>query len=876
MLIDNIISSADVTTQEYRIFLHRINGTLIREITKQSFEKVYSPRLGSVSEFSFSIPSMYDGLSVLNYDDIIGRNLIRIQQNGVDTGYFEIQNVSTENDGIKEIKHVQCYSSEIKFINKHIYFTEGVLKLKNDVTPSEGILNVVVAKSPSWSIGHIDNELLNLERYFDITDTNVYDFLINTVQQTYECVFVFDTINKTINAYTFANFGANSPVIVSLDNIVESASIEMVTNEIVTRLHLYGENDVSVRGVNYGNDFIDNFEFFKTTDFMTQSLIDALDNYTTLVNANQANYTTLLSELSTYETQLVTESTTMDILRGELTSLQATKSYLEAIGESTSEIRGEISDKQSEIASQQNVIDSLENLINATNNSIDALIDLLDINNNLTEAQLMELDNFIIEDTYQDSAFIVTDSFTYSEIAEVEQKLLTQGGNVLQRVSYPRYRISVNVIDFLKCVEFASWWDKLYIGDKIRVAINQNFTTEVRVTGYTHDWDNNKLEITLGDKYEIDDANIRLVELLEQSVAASTTINFERYKYKDYVNNNKNEILQFINSSLDLAKNNVIGGTNQEIVIDTTGILLRRFDTDLSSISPEQMKITNGAIVLSDDAFETAKTAIGKLANGMYGIAAEIIAGKMIMGNNLQIETSDGKFIVDENGVTVTGMDLDMTSDDGLKNILMSPNGGFKMRSRSTTSTGFTDNLYFSADGTVTAKSLIIESDSVFKGNLSAAGGTFSGTLSGANGTFSGSLSAATGTFAGSLSAATGTFSGNLSGASGTFSGTVSAGSIVGGTITGNTSITGAIINVTTDVNIGRGLVINNTSPSSGIFWGNIDSSLNITANTSGSLFLNSGGANSAMILSVDGTVSLWGTNLEFNGNPIGGTAKFA
>jgi hypothetical protein len=258
-----------------------------------------------------------------------------------------------------------------------------------------------------------------------------------------------------------------------------------------------------------------------------------------------------------------------------------------------------------------------------------------------------------------------------------------------------------------------------------------------------------------------------------------------------------------------LNKNAVVGGTNQEILIDSTGFLARRFDTTLNEMSPEQLKITNNAMVLSDDGFVTAKTAIGRLINGMYGISAEIIAGKMILGNNLQIETSDGTFVVDENGVTISGMNLNMTSDDLLRNIIIDPNTGLKMRSRSSSGGNFVDNLYFGANGTIVARSLTIESDSVFKGTLSGADGNFSGDITGSNGTFTGTLSGVDGNFSGDITGSNGTFYGTLSGVDGTFSGTVSASSIVGGTITGNTSITGATINVTTNCTIGETLIIN-------------------------------------------------------------------
>lgn len=724
MLIDNIISQADVKTrQEYRVFICKMNREVIREITHQSYGKSYSPQLGGCDAFSFSIPKMYDGKLVANYNDIVGRNLIKVQKGTTPIGYFEIQNVQIENDGIKEAKNIKAYSAETKLINKKIYLTEGVFKFVNDANPSSGIMNVIISKIKSWTIGYIDPVLINKERYFDIADTNIYELMVNKIQETYECVFIFDTINKQINAYALDNFGNDSPIIISLQNILKDASVEELSEEIVTRLHLYGDNEISIRDINFGNDFIDNFSYFKNSRFMSDSLINALNAYDVLVASYSTTYTNYLNSLYSLESQLVVAESDLLILQGELTALLEQKSYLQSLGQSTTSIQVQINNKQIEVNTKTNQINSLQSNINSVNASIDEIVNILDVDNNFTTLQQEELDQFIIEDTYQDSSFLVADSATYPQSIDVQKSLKTAGTNILARVSYPRYRLNINVIDFLKNKEFSPWWDKLFIGDIIRIDIDGAFVANVRVTSYTHDWDSNNLTIQLGDKYQFDDANIQLMDLLKSSISTGTSVNFERYKYKDYTSNNKNDILSFINSALDLSKNAVIGGTNQELLLDSTGLLMRRYDTSISNYSPKQLKITNNAIVLTDDAFTTAKTAIGQLPNGLYGIAAEVIAGKMILGNNMIIETGSGDFRVDGSGVNITKMALNLTSGDNLKNILIDPTVGIKIRSRQTTSQAFVDRFYF--DNT-TGKFK-------FNGDLEAVGGTFSGTVSAAS-----------------------------------------------------------------------------------------------------------------------------------------------
>lgn len=774
MLIDNIIASADVANQEYRIFLCKPDKTVIRELTKSAYNKIYTPQLGGADTFEFSIPKKFNGKDVKNYDDIVGRNFIKIQQLNTVIGYFEIQSTQTDNDGIKEIKNVKCYSIEVKLINKQLYLTTGTFKLVNNSDPTKGLLNIIVGKSQSWSIGNIDSSLLSKERYFDISATNILELMLNQMQTSYECVFEFDTVNNLINAYALSNFGRQSPINISLNNLIKTANVEVLSSEAVTRLYLYGDNEISVYDVNLGQPFIQNFNFYKNTRFMSQGLINALDAYDAKVASYQTQYTSYISQLNTLNAQLETYQNDLLILQNELATLQKAKSYAESIQQSLVAINAQIASKNAEISAKQSQINSVNNQIASINLSINSIITVLLMKNNFTTAQLKELDNFIIEDTYQDSSYLVTDSSTYQDKINVETALLNAGKNILARVSSPRYRVTMDIINFLKVKDFSYWWDKLYIGDIIRIDVD-GFIVSVRVTGYKHDWDNNKLDIQLGDKYQLDDANIELFDLLKSSISAGTSVNFERSGYKYYVQNNKNEVLEFINGSIDVNKNAIISGTNVGIKIDGSGILATALDVNTGNVSPNQLRISNNAIVLSDDAFNTAKTAIGKLANGQYGVSAEVVAGKMFLGNNMIIETSSGDFRVDGNGVSITKMSLNMTSSNNLNKIILDPNNGFKIQTRSNVSTAFTDKFYVDTNG-----------------NLQ-----FSGTLNGANGTFSGTLNAST-FIGGSINIGNGRFivdsGGNMSATGANISGNITGSTIFGSNMTSSNINGGTII----------------------------------------------------------------------------------
>ena len=67
-----------------------------------------------------------------------------------------------------------------------------------------------------------------------------------------------------------------------------------------------------------------------------------------------------------------------------------------------------------------------------------------------------------------------------------------------------------------------------------------------------------------------------------------------------------------LNTSRTLTANQALASENQEITIDSMGYTGRKVLDD-GSFSPEQLKINNNTIVFTDDAWETCKTALGKL-----------------------------------------------------------------------------------------------------------------------------------------------------------------------------------------------------------------------------------------------------------------------
>lgn len=191
-------------------------------------------------------------------------------------------------------------------------------------------------------------------------------------------------------------------------------------------------------------------------------------------------------------------------------------------------------------------------------------------------------------------------------------------------------------------------------------------------------------------------------------------------------------------------------------------------------------------IAITDDNWEHAKLAIGQFATedgGTYfGVHADVIGGKLIVGNNLIIENeqvdSSGnptgvmQFKVDASGAWLNNATFVLQKDNGGR-LILDPKYGIA---------GGT-SLLFDTDGTTVTPSFIDENgelilddvgmpedanfyfdintgNAYFRGTVYATDGVFSGTVYATDGEFTGTVHATAGDFSGTLKAAT--LKGNL------------------------------------------------------------------------------------------------------------------
>jgi hypothetical protein len=685
-------------------------------------------KYNALSEFSFIIPEMVDGEIVPYFNLIEYRRLIHILGTE-DLGYFIIANIKNSNDGMRNIKEVTAYSLEFELINKRVSKLSGTYQFYDALDPTETLLGTLIQYCPGWTIGTIDADLLTLWRTFDVSDTTIYNFLMTDCEQTFQCIFTFDTVAKTINAQSIGSIILDTDIYLSYENLLKNIDIDTITDGLCTALNVYGGGDLDIHLVNpLGTNTIYNFSYYMITEWMSQSLIDALTVWDVKVAAAQLDYANELTYLITASENLITQQSELVELQTQLTALEQILSAEAQQGLSLVATQALIVAKQAQIISKNGQISSTQGTITTITSQLTAIHDSLAFTNadNFTTEQFNELGNFIIGNTYQNQNFIQTDTMTTVEIQNMAQDLYDQAAVVLTKVSQPKYTFSLEAVNFVFLKDFLVFTNQLELGCVVTVEISSNTYAYPVLLEIDLQYDNpEQFNLIFGNRLRLDNNDFIYSDLFTQSISSGVSSGFNSAIWQE-TSTKSNAFTTFINSALDTAVNNVISSTDQNFIIDANGLRGRKLVSGV--YDDEQIWLNNNVLVFTNDNWQSAKIALGKItvgSNVYYGLAADAVFGKIIAGNQLTIENSNNTFTLNGSGATLTNATLTVNSLDERSRITLNPNDGIKIQTQ--ISGSWSDKFYVDSSGNLN-----------LAGNLVGATGTFSGALNASSGTLGG------------------------------------------------------------------------------------------------------------------------------------------
>lgn len=773
-------------------------------------------------ELEFQIPKtiIRDGVeyTVPYYDMIRKHRQVKVDNYGMFTIDAE---PSISNDGMCEIKTITCKSIDFLLSNQDLVDFKGTYQLWS-ANPSDETLMTLFAKqfNSEWKVVEVDSALFGIYRTYEISEMNWYEFLVQKVEEDFQCVFFFDTLKKEIRIKTVKNAIKKTDIFISFENLLKKINIEENADGIKTCLSIHGADGIDVRSVNpLGTTYYYNLDYYcnESLKFLSTDTINAYKAWKEKYKREEVTYGNLTLSYNTKLRELVVLQGELAELKHQLDDLKNVLSVRIQQGLNTSDITSQITKKEADIKAKDNQIKTKENEIKSIETQKVTINNSLDFKKAFTSEQWSEVWAILrgTTGTYTNESFIKTDLMTDAEVQEKAMDLFNLGKEVLDSMAIPRYSFTSEVINILALKEFKVFANQLDLGCEVTLQIGENLYYPILLE-YPIDFDNaSKSTMTFCNDLRIDNDSFVLADIMNGVNNTVTSNNKYQGTWGDYVNSGDKDVVNhLLNDALDLANKKVLSTTGQAPLIDHTGIWGRKM-LDNGTLSPYQTVMTSNGIYMTDSNWtKPAKLALGEITvNGIttYGLAADMMIGNLMCTKNLIVSNESNTFRIDAQGFTATNGSITLKRGDGSSEIYLNPTDGIKIRSK--INNVLQDVFY--ADG---------KGGLHFKGDLTGATGSFSGEIKGSS-FIGGSINIGNGNFtvnasgdcnANSIRINGGSFeSGKIKG-SVIEAGTIKGTDIDGARITG-ADIRGGNISVDTDVAIGNRLYITN-GRSTGIY----------------------------------------------------------
>ena len=258
---------------------------------------------------------------------------------------------------------------------------------------------------------------------------------------------------------------------------------------------------------------------------------------------------------------------------------------------------------------------------------------------------------------------------------QMELYEFTQGA--LRESATPTYEFTVDSANFLFLHDFAPFRKSLELGCGVYLKIGEGEVIKpILIEMELNFSKKNQFSMIFSNRFKRHDQVNTLRNLIQSGYSAGRSFDANRYMYGK-TTSQANQVAKFMNSSLDAAVNTVVGASNQSVIINGAGI-------QVGGTGKRQLRIVDSMIAMTDDNWQTAKMAIGLFADPdtgeHWGVNADVVAGRLLAGNNLVVECPDPnggvmQFKADSSGVILNNGRIYLRTDKGAMG--MDANHGF-------------------------------------------------------------------------------------------------------------------------------------------------------------------------------------------------------
>ena len=538
----------DKLNRDFKLELCKVNKDVICSIPKSCLVSL-TRSLNEIDKMEITIKKYVTdlkGKKIINplWHQIKEERLICLN----DSEYFVIK-VNSFNSYEEELS-VTAHSLEYKLGKIDICIEDiGFYLVSSDEDNYIYNLNDYMYEETGWRFGHIDNTVrydingnskTDKLRVFPSIDKRWYDFLIDDISESFNCLVVFDTLNKNVLLYDNNTVAENIQIYLSNDNYIKSLQRSSSTNDIVTRMYLVGNEEMDIVGsVVTGYPYLEDYSYFIKNEEMSSELIYALNKYEEMLEIRKVIWEELINLKNEKLESSTIKKNELYALYEEIRALKTVKETYALNNDTKNEvlIMAQITEKLNQQTELETEIKELEeDMINLQDsiNNINILCKretATDQNGELifTEKTLDELKEFIYCETYTNDSFLDV------------KDLVSAGKRELELACFPSIDYTLDIKNFMDRIMAKTfrlqWKGDIGLGD-IVILYDEDLDEEVflYLTDYVQSPnkdESNSLDITLSNK-KYKDKNIRTIadKLKEGSIA------MRNLKRKSYVFNN--------------------------------------------------------------------------------------------------------------------------------------------------------------------------------------------------------------------------------------------------------------------------------------------------------------------------------------------------
>lgn len=268
--------------------------------------------------------------------------------------------------------------------------------------------------------------------------------------------------------------------------------------------------------------------------------------------------------------------------------------------------------------------------------------DYLNLEKFLGENLWKELCSFRREDSYENSNYI-SDGLSNSERLKKAGELLKKAEAEAFTACNLQLSLSAAMLNLLAIPEFKKLTGMFEGGNWIRIGLD-NKIYRLRLIHYKIDFSNiQNIDVEFSDVTQTANGLNDIKSLMGKVSSMSSSFKYVAHQ-AEQGSKSFTELDNIRNDGLNASLYSISNSINQEFVIDEHGITGRQWDDIEGKYSPRQVKFTNNCLVFTDDYWQTAKTALGRIkyynpvlkeTKEKYGLIAEAVIAGILMGNDI-------------------------------------------------------------------------------------------------------------------------------------------------------------------------------------------------------------------------------------------------